>query len=78
MAKKSTKTTKADDLQATATETEAVAEPQAQPKVKAKPKASTKAKTKKAVKPTKVEDPIGDETDGEAKIALGIPIGPGL
>jgi 23S rRNA pseudouridine2605 synthase len=76
MAKKSTKTTKADDLQATATETEAVAEPQAQPKVKAKPKASTKAKTKKAVKPTKVEDPIGDETDGEAKIALGIPIGP--
>ena len=80
MAKKSTNTTKVDDQQPLATETEVVVESQAQAKVKAKaksetkPKAATKAKTKKAAKSAKFKDPIGDETDGEAKIALELPI----
>jgi 23S rRNA pseudouridine2605 synthase len=65
MAKKSTKTAKTDDLQPPTVVTEVAAEP--------KPKVKTKAK--KAAKPAKIVDPIGDETDGEAKTALGAVIG---
>jgi 23S rRNA pseudouridine2605 synthase len=70
MAKKSTKTTKTDDLQPPATETEAVVKPKVKAAAKVKAKPAIKAKTKKAAKPAKVVDPIGDETDGEAKTAL--------
>jgi 23S rRNA pseudouridine2605 synthase len=67
MAKKSTKTTKTDDLQPPSLEAEVAVEP--------KPKVKAKARTKKAVKPAKIVDPIGDETDGEAKTALGPVVG---
>jgi 23S rRNA pseudouridine2605 synthase len=74
MAKKTTKTTKTDDLQPPAAEIDAVVKPKVKAKTEAKPKTKAKAtataKTKKAAKPAKVADPIGDETDGEARVAL--------
>ena len=67
MPKKSTKTNETEAVEPVLAETEVVAEPQAE----AKPKAETKPKAKKAAKRArKVVDPIGDETDGEAKTAL--------
>ena len=61
MAKKSKKSSEIEGAEPASTETEVVATPETE----AKPKAKKAAKrTKKAV------DPIGDETDGEAAIAL--------
>jgi 23S rRNA pseudouridine2605 synthase len=73
MAKKSTKTNETKAAEPVLAETEVAAEPQAEskPKAEKKAKAEPKPKAKKAAKRAKkVVDPIGDETDGEAKTAL--------
>jgi 23S rRNA pseudouridine2605 synthase len=77
MAKKSTKTNEIDGSEIQAAEPVVAAKPKAEkkPKAESKPKAEAKPKAdltpKKATKRAKkVVDPIGDETDGEARTVL--------
>ncbi|MGD0735975.1 MAG: pseudouridine synthase [Terracidiphilus sp.] len=69
MAKKSTKTNETAPAEPQSAEPAVAAKPKAEKKPKAESKAEPKAK-KAAKRAKKVVDPIGDETDGEAKIAL--------